>query len=170
MAALLDLMEHQAGNREEGRALGNDAGSRAGCGMPDRGVVVLEQVAEQRRSQGGRGGIVEMRWSRVGIDEWWRNETFWVIGGVSAHLFAVFQGLLKVLTGIYTNFTVASKASDESGESTEFCEDVHIPRIIDSELSNRFSSSTRSQGRFGVEPEYALDNSTTSPSGLLRYC
>ena len=38
-----------------------------------------------------------MRWSGVGIDEWWRNEQFWVIGGVSAHLFAVFQGLLKVL-------------------------------------------------------------------------
>ncbi|CAI0393847.1 unnamed protein product [Linum tenue] len=30
-------------------------------------------------------GILEMRWSRVGIDEWWRNEQFWVIGGVSSH-------------------------------------------------------------------------------------
>lgn len=58
-------------------------------------------------------GILEMRWSGVGIDEWWRNEQFWVIGGVSAHLFAVFQGLLKVLAGIDTNFTVTSKASDE---------------------------------------------------------
>eukprot|EP01018_Ginkgo_biloba_P008392 Gb_25795 [translate_table: standard] len=64
-------------------------------------------------------GILEMRWSGVGIDEWWRNEQFWVIGGVSAHLFAVFQGLLKVLAGIDTNFTVTSKASDESGESAE---------------------------------------------------
>lgn len=53
-----------------------------------------------------------MRWSGVGIDEWWRNEQFWVIGGVSAHLFAVVQGLLKVLAGIDTNFTVTSKASD----------------------------------------------------------
>ncbi|ONM21383.1 putative cellulose synthase A catalytic subunit 2 [UDP-forming] [Zea mays] len=25
-------------------------------------------------------GILEMRWSGVGIDEWWRNEQFWVIG------------------------------------------------------------------------------------------
>ncbi|XXG64145.1 hypothetical protein AAC387_Pa05g2176 [Persea americana] len=58
-------------------------------------------------------GILEMRWSGVGIDEWWRNEQFWVIGGVSAHLFAVFQGLLKVLAGIDTNFTVTSKASDD---------------------------------------------------------
>ncbi|KAJ8899197.1 hypothetical protein K2173_012373 [Erythroxylum novogranatense] len=64
-------------------------------------------------------GILEMRWSGVGIDEWWRNEQFWVIGGVSAHLFAVFQGLLKVLAGIDTNFTVTSKASDEKGDFAE---------------------------------------------------
>ncbi|KAJ9673178.1 hypothetical protein PVL29_023030 [Vitis rotundifolia] len=57
--------------------------------------------------------ILEMRWSGVGIDEWWRNEQFWVIGGVSAHLFAVFQGLLKVLAGVDTNFTVTSKAGDD---------------------------------------------------------
>ncbi|CAA6667327.1 unnamed protein product [Spirodela intermedia] len=54
-------------------------------------------------------GILEMRWSGQ----------FWVIGGVSAHLFAVFQGLLKVLAGIDTNFTVTSKASDEDGDFTE---------------------------------------------------
>ncbi|GMH30647.1 hypothetical protein Nepgr_032490 [Nepenthes gracilis] len=64
-------------------------------------------------------GILEMRWSGVGIDEWWRNEQFWVIGGVSSHLFAVFQGLLKVLAGIDTNFTVTSKASDEDGDFAE---------------------------------------------------
>jgi cellulose synthase A len=64
-------------------------------------------------------GILEMRWSGVGIDEWWRNEQFWVIGGISAHLFAVFQGLLKVLAGIDTNFTVTSKASDEDGDFAE---------------------------------------------------
>ncbi|KAM0021064.1 putative cellulose synthase (UDP-forming) chromatin regulator PHD family [Helianthus debilis subsp. tardiflorus] len=45
-------------------------------------------------------GILELRWSGVSIEEWWRNEQFWVIGGVSAHLFAVIQGLLKVLAGI----------------------------------------------------------------------
>lgn len=62
--------------------------------------------------------ILEMRWSGVGIDDWWRNEQFWVIGGVSAHLFAVFQGLLKVLAGVDTNFTVTSK----SGDDDEFSE------------------------------------------------
>ncbi|CAM6067011.1 unnamed protein product [Sphagnum tenellum] len=58
-------------------------------------------------------GILEMRWSGVGIDEWWRNEQFWVIGGVSAHLFALFQGLLKVCAGIDTNFTVTSKTTED---------------------------------------------------------
>lgn len=56
--------------------------------------------------------ILEMRWSGVGIDEWWRKEQFWVIGGVSAHLFAVFQGLLKVVAGVNTNFTLTFKTGD----------------------------------------------------------
>ncbi|XP_073001303.1 cellulose synthase A catalytic subunit 7 [UDP-forming] [Typha latifolia] len=59
-------------------------------------------------------GILELRWSGVSIQDWWRNEQFWVIGGVSAHLFAVFQGLLKVLAGVDTNFTVTSKAAEDS--------------------------------------------------------
>ncbi|KAG9138353.1 hypothetical protein Leryth_001546 [Lithospermum erythrorhizon] len=58
-------------------------------------------------------GILEMQWGGVGIDDWWRNEQFWVIGGVSAHLFALFQGLLKVLFGVDTNFTVTSKGGDD---------------------------------------------------------
>ncbi|KAM0853556.1 hypothetical protein ACQ4PT_051003 [Festuca glaucescens] len=64
-------------------------------------------------------GILELQWSGVGIEDWWRNEQFWVIGGTSAHLFAVFQGLLKVLAGIDTNFTVTSKANDEDGDFAE---------------------------------------------------
>ncbi|KAF4372386.1 hypothetical protein CsatB_012907 [Cannabis sativa] len=64
-------------------------------------------------------GILELRWSGVSIEDWWRNEQFWVIGGTSAHLFAVFQGLLKVLAGIDTNFTVTSKASDDDGDFAE---------------------------------------------------
>eukprot|EP00252_Welwitschia_mirabilis_P014831 TRINITY_DN3286_c0_g4_i1.p1 TRINITY_DN3286_c0_g4~~TRINITY_DN3286_c0_g4_i1.p1 ORF type:complete len:1099 (+),score=188.36 TRINITY_DN3286_c0_g4_i1:233-3529(+) len=64
-------------------------------------------------------GVMEMRWSGVGIDDWWRNEQFWVIGGVSSHLFAVFQGLLKVIGGVDTNFTVTSKGGDDGGEFAE---------------------------------------------------
>ncbi|GLT44054.1 hypothetical protein SLA2020_179720 [Shorea laevis] len=63
-------------------------------------------------------GILEMQWGGVGLDDWWRNEQFWVIGGVSSHLFALFQGLLKVLAGVNTNFTVTSKAADD-GEFSE---------------------------------------------------
>ncbi|PRQ25737.1 putative cellulose synthase (UDP-forming) chromatin regulator PHD family [Rosa chinensis] len=58
--------------------------------------------------------VLELRWSGVSIEDLWRNEQFWVIGGVSAHLFAVFQGLLKVLAGVDTNFTVTSKAADDA--------------------------------------------------------
>ncbi|KAI3731015.1 hypothetical protein L1987_62198 [Smallanthus sonchifolius] len=47
------------------------------------------------------------------------ERTVLVNGGVSAHLFAVFHGLLKVLAGIDTNFTVNSKASDEDGDFSE---------------------------------------------------
>ncbi|KAL1067059.1 hypothetical protein V6Z11_D12G104400 [Gossypium hirsutum] len=63
-------------------------------------------------------GILEMQWGGVGIDDWWRNEQFWVIGGVSSDLFALFQGLLKVLAGVSTSFTVTSKAADD-GEFSE---------------------------------------------------
>ncbi|XP_047314819.1 cellulose synthase A catalytic subunit 2 [UDP-forming]-like isoform X2 [Impatiens glandulifera] len=61
--------------------------------------------------------ILEMQWGGVGIDDWWRNEQFWVIGGVSSHLFALFQGLLKVLAGVNTNFTVTSKGGDDGAFS-----------------------------------------------------
>lgn len=62
--------------------------------------------------------IMEMQWGGVTIDDWWRNEQFWVIGGASSHFFALWQGLLKVLAGVNTNFTVTSKAADD-GEFSE---------------------------------------------------
>nr|APU87553.1 CesA9 [Plantago cunninghamii] len=62
--------------------------------------------------------ILEMQWGGVAIDDLWRNEQFWVIGGVSSHFFALVQGLLKVLAGVNTNFTVTSKAADD-GEYSE---------------------------------------------------
>ena len=57
--------------------------------------------------------MLELRWSGVSIEDLWRNEQFWVIGGVSAHLFAVFQGFLKMVAGLDTNFTVTAKAADD---------------------------------------------------------
>ncbi|CAL0321323.1 unnamed protein product [Lupinus luteus] len=58
--------------------------------------------------------VLELRWSGVSIQDWWRNEQFWVIGGVSAHLFAVFQGLLKVAGIDTTNFAVREKTADDT--------------------------------------------------------
>lgn len=35
--------------------------------------------------------ILELRWSQVSFEAWWRNEQFWLISGISAHLAAVVQ-------------------------------------------------------------------------------
>ncbi|CAM6127085.1 unnamed protein product [Calypogeia fissa] len=60
--------------------------------------------------------ILEVKWSGITLDEWWRNEQFWVIGGTSAHLAAVLQGLLKVLAGVNISFTLTSKSGGEDEE------------------------------------------------------
>ena len=60
--------------------------------------------------------VLEVRWSGITLEEWWRNEQFWVIGGTSAHLAAVFQGLLKVMAGVDISFTLTSKSSGEDEE------------------------------------------------------
>ncbi|ERN07417.1 hypothetical protein AMTRI_Chr12g275120 [Amborella trichopoda] len=57
--------------------------------------------------------ILEVKWSGIGLEEWWRNEQFWLIGGTSAHLAAVIQGLLKVIAGIEISFTLTSKSTAE---------------------------------------------------------
>ncbi|KAL0011482.1 hypothetical protein SO802_006590 [Lithocarpus litseifolius] len=57
--------------------------------------------------------VIEMWRSGVSIQDWRRNEQFWVIGGVSSHLFAVFQGFLNLMGGIDTNLTVTAKAADD---------------------------------------------------------
>lgn len=57
--------------------------------------------------------LLEVKWSGIALEEWWRNEQFWVIGGSSAHLVAVVQGLLKVIAGIEISFTLTSKAAGE---------------------------------------------------------
>ncbi|KAK1326523.1 Cellulose synthase-like protein D1 [Acorus calamus] len=57
--------------------------------------------------------LLEVKWSGIALEEWWRNEQFWVIGGTSAHLVAVVQGLLKVVAGIEISFTLTSKSAAE---------------------------------------------------------
>ncbi|XP_052198596.1 cellulose synthase-like protein D3 [Diospyros lotus] len=65
--------------------------------------------------------VLEVKWSGIELEEWWRNEQFWLIGGTSAHLAAVLQGLLKVIAGIEISFTLTSKSAcddddDEFGD------------------------------------------------------
>ncbi|XP_004511422.1 cellulose synthase-like protein D3 [Cicer arietinum] len=57
--------------------------------------------------------VLEIKWSGIELEEWWRNEQFWLIGGTSAHLAAVFQGLLKVIGGINTSFTLTTKSGGD---------------------------------------------------------
>ncbi|KAJ7524694.1 hypothetical protein O6H91_17G017000 [Diphasiastrum complanatum] len=65
--------------------------------------------------------VLEIKWSGITLEEWWRNEQFWVIGGTSAHLAAVLQGLLKVIAGVDISFTLTSKSGGE-GEEDEYAD------------------------------------------------
>jgi cellulose synthase/poly-beta-1,6-N-acetylglucosamine synthase-like glycosyltransferase len=56
---------------------------------------------------------LEVKWSGISLEEWWRNEQFWLISGTSAHLAVVVQGLLKVIVGIEISFTLTSKSGGE---------------------------------------------------------
>ncbi|KAF8675508.1 hypothetical protein HU200_047683 [Digitaria exilis] len=60
-------------------------------------------------------GILEVKWSGIALEDWWRNEQFWLISG-TAHLYAVVQGLLKVMAGIEISFTLTAKAAADENE------------------------------------------------------
>ncbi|KAK3017672.1 hypothetical protein RJ639_003989 [Escallonia herrerae] len=60
--------------------------------------------------------VLEIKWSGINLEEWWRNEQFWLIGGTSAHLAAVLQGLLKVIAGIEISFTLTSKSAGDEND------------------------------------------------------
>jgi hypothetical protein len=60
--------------------------------------------------------ILEVKWSGVELEQWWRNEQFWLISGTSAHLAAVVQGLLKVMARIEISFTLTSKSAGEDDD------------------------------------------------------
>ncbi|GFP84397.1 cellulose synthase-like protein d3 [Phtheirospermum japonicum] len=60
--------------------------------------------------------VLEIKWSGINLEEWWRNEQFWLIGGTSAHLAAVLQGLLKVVAGIEISFTLTSKSGGDDND------------------------------------------------------
>ncbi|KAL9253868.1 Cellulose synthase-like protein [Drosera capensis] len=70
--------------------------------------------------------VLEIKWSNINLEEWWRNEQFWLIGGTSAHLTAVLQGLLKTIAGIEISFNLTSKPSADDNDD-EFA-DLYIVR------------------------------------------
>uniref|UniRef100_A0A0E0E3L5 Uncharacterized protein n=1 Tax=Oryza meridionalis TaxID=40149 RepID=A0A0E0E3L5_9ORYZ len=69
---------------------------------------------------------LELRWSRVPLRAWWRDEKLWVVTATSASLAAVFQGILSACTGIDVAFSTETAASppkrpaagDDDGECT----------------------------------------------------
>jgi hypothetical protein len=66
--------------------------------------------------------VLEVKWAGITLEEWWRNEQFWVIGGTSAHIVAVLQGLLKVIAGVDISFNLTSKSGVADDDSDEFAE------------------------------------------------
>ncbi|KAG6731816.1 hypothetical protein I3842_01G147600 [Carya illinoinensis] len=74
--------------------------------------------------------ILEVKWAGIGLEEWWRNEQFWLIFGTNAHLAAVVQGLLKayfscsMIAGIEISFTLTSKSAREDAD--DFLADLYV--------------------------------------------
>ncbi|KAJ4788787.1 Cellulose synthase-like protein [Rhynchospora pubera] len=84
-------------------------------------VTVISCWYEDNTEWGDRvgwiyGSVTEDVVTGISLEELWRNEQFWVIGGTSAHLVAVLQGLLKVIAGIEISFTLTSKSAAEDEE------------------------------------------------------
>ncbi|CAN6194541.1 unnamed protein product [Urochloa humidicola] len=64
---------------------------------------------------------LELRWGRVTLRAWWRNQKLWIVTGTSACLAAVFQGVLRACAGIDVGFSAGASgttisSSDDGGE------------------------------------------------------
>ncbi|KAK1562284.1 hypothetical protein Q3G72_009388 [Acer saccharum] len=69
--------------------------------------------------------ILEIKWFGIDMEQRWRNEQFWLIGGTSSHFAAVFQGLLKVIAGIDISFNLTSKPTSDDAAVNKFT-DLYI--------------------------------------------
>ncbi|KAL6602949.1 hypothetical protein ACP70R_043310 [Stipagrostis hirtigluma subsp. patula] len=66
--------------------------------------------------------VLELRWSRVPLRAWWRDQKLWLVTSTSAGLAAVFQGLLRACTGIDVGFSTETKvrrSSEDDGGDEE---------------------------------------------------
>ncbi|KAJ3688426.1 hypothetical protein LUZ61_017590 [Rhynchospora tenuis] len=70
---------------------------------------------------------LEIKWSGITLKEWWQAEQMWMIGGTSAHLFAVFQGMLKVILGIEVKLPVKQELPADDDEE-EFA-DLYVVKL-----------------------------------------
>ncbi|KAJ4785982.1 Cellulose synthase [Rhynchospora pubera] len=59
---------------------------------------------------------MEMRWSGITLDDWWRNQQFWMIGGTSAHIISILRGIVKLITGTDISFAPALKSGQNNEE------------------------------------------------------
>eukprot|EP00898_Chlorokybus_atmophyticus_P000835 jgi/Chlat1/1752/Chrsp134S08684 len=83
--------------------------------VPDIGIEAVVYYACLFLSIIGTS-LMEIKWSGVTFDDFWRNEQFWVISGTSAHFAAVYQGLLKNTLGVDIAFSITQKADDAEEE------------------------------------------------------
>ncbi|BFG42522.1 hypothetical protein CerSpe_287950 [Prunus speciosa] len=105
--------------------------------------------------------LLEVKWSGIGLEEWWRNEQFWLISGTSAHLAAVVQGLLKVVAGIEISFTLTSKSSGED-ENDAFADlylvkwtSLMIPPIVIAMVNIIAIAVAFSREVYAINPQWA---------------
>ncbi|GJN28155.1 hypothetical protein PR202_gb16245 [Eleusine coracana subsp. coracana] len=74
--------------------------------------------------------VLEIKWSGISLEEWWWNEQFWLIGGTSAHIIAMLQGLLKVTAGIETSFILKSMSGGNDVDDFKLTSLIILPIVI----------------------------------------
>lgn len=65
---------------------------------------------------------LEIKWSGISADEWWRNEQLWMIAGTSSDFAAVFQGLLRVFFGVEIHNKLIHQQNINDDDDDEFYE------------------------------------------------
>ncbi|KAL9235827.1 hypothetical protein vseg_010561 [Gypsophila vaccaria] len=66
--------------------------------------------------------ILEIKWSGISLEQYWRNQQFWLMSGTSSHLVAVLQGLLKFVSKLEIKFNVTAKSARDEEEEDEFAD------------------------------------------------
>ncbi|WOK99997.1 hypothetical protein Cni_G08709 [Canna indica] len=70
--------------------------------------------------------MLEIKWSGIQLVEWWRNEQLWVMGGTSVDLAAVFQGILKGVSGIDLSANDTKKPAAAKGNEKEELDELYM--------------------------------------------